>query len=157
MKGSGQMNNKKLSDKNFKAICSVTTLCKDLGLSRAQFYNLQNMGVFPKGMKDERTGRPYFDIELQIACHQIRSSGIGHNSQPYLFYSPRTQPAKPRVKVDKSVNSEHKGFVSTLSQMGLDVTVKKVSKVIQDIYPDGTDNIDDGVVIRELFRKLKEM
>ena len=88
------MSNKKLSEKTYKAICSVTELCKDLVISRAQFYNLQNMEVFPKGLKDERTGRPYFDIELQRACHQIRNSGLGHNGQPYLFYSPRTNPGR---------------------------------------------------------------
>lgn len=145
-----------MPDKNFKAICSVTALCKDLGLSRAQFYNLQNMGVFPKGLKDERTGRPYFDTELQRNCHQIRSSGIGHNGQPYLFYSPRTNPGKPRSKGDKSINSKYKDIASTLEQMGLSVSVEQVSEAMSEVYPDGSDSIDDGVVIRELFRFLKE-
>lgn len=149
------MNNKKMPDKNFKTICSVTALCKDLGLSRAQFYNLQNMEVFPKGLKDERTGRPYFDIELQRVCHQIRSTGIGHNGQPYLFYSPRDQPGKPRANRSKAVNSKHKDFVSTLEQMGLSVSVEQVSNAMLELYPHGTDGIDDGVVIRELFRHLK--
>lgn len=150
------MSERKVSNNNLKAVCSVTSLCKDLGLSRAQFYNLQNMGVFPKGLKDERTGRPYFDIELQQACHQIRSSGIGHNQQPYLFYSPRANPGKPRATGSKTVNSKHKDYASTLEQMGLAVTVEEVSKAMSEVYPDGTDGIDDGVVIRELFRHFKE-
>jgi hypothetical protein len=108
------MSNKKLSDKTYKTVCSVTELCKDLGISRAQFYNLQNMKVFPKGLKDERTGRPYFNVELQISCHQTRSTGIGHNGQPYLFYSPRTNPGKPRTKVSKPVNGKYKEYASTL-------------------------------------------
>ena len=151
------MSNKKMPDENFKAICSVTELCKNLGLSRAQFYNLQNIGVFPKGLKDKRTGRPYFDIELQRDCHQIRSSSIGHNGQPYLFYSPRTNPGKPRGKVSKSVNSKYGDYVSTLEQMGLEVSVEQVSKGVAELYPDGYANIDEGIVIRELFRHLKGM
>jgi hypothetical protein len=151
------MNNKKLSDNNFKAVCSVTELCKDLGISRAQFYNLQNMEVFPKGLKDERTGRPYFDIELQRACHQIRSSGIGHNGQPYLFYSPRTNPGKQRNKLSKMSNGMHKEYASTLEQMGLSVSVEQISKALAELYSGGHENIDDGVVIRELFRHLKGM
>ena len=151
------MNNKKIPDKNFKAVCSVTCLCKDLELSRAQFYNLQNMGVFPKGLKDERTGRPYFDVELQQICHQIRSTGIGHNGQPYLFYSPRINPGRPRSKGGKTVNGKHKDYAETLHQMGLEASVEQVSKAISVVYPDGTDGIDDGVVIRELFRHLKEL
>ena len=149
------MNNKKVPDKNFKAVCSVTTLCKDLGLSRAQFYNLQNMSVFPKGLKDKRTGRPYFDIKLQRDCHQIRNSGIGHNGQPYLFYSPRTHPGKPRGNGDKSINSKHKEYVSTLNQMGLAVTDKQVIGALKELYPEGMNGIDEGVIVRELFRKLK--
>ncbi len=149
------MNNKKLSDNNFKAVCSVTELCRNLKLSRAQFYNLQNMGVFPKGLKDERTGRPYFDTDLQRACLQIRSSGMAHNGQPYLFYSPRTNPGKPRSKRDKSVNNKYKDYASTLEQMGLEASVEQISNALVELYPDGSGNIDEGVVIRELFRHLK--
>jgi hypothetical protein len=149
------MSNKKMSDKTFKAICSVTELCKDLHISRAQFYNLQNMEVFPKGLKDERTGRPYFDVELQTACHQIRNSGIGHDGQPYLFYSPRTKPGKPRIKVSKHVDSKHKDYALTLEQMGLSVSVEQISKSLPELYPDGSGSVDEGVVIRALFRHFR--
>ena len=149
------MNNKKVSDKNFKVVCSVTELCRDLRLSRAQFYNLQNMGIFPKGLKDERTNRPYFDTELQIRCHQIRNTGMGHNGQPYLFYSPRTHPGKPRGKRDKSVNNKYKDYASTLEQMGLSVSVEQITKALAELYPESVGGIDEGIIIRELFRKLK--
>ena len=59
------MNDKKGADRSLKAVCSVTEQCRALKLSHDQFYNLQNMGIFPKGLKDERTGRPYFDMKLQ--------------------------------------------------------------------------------------------
>ena len=144
-----------MSDKIYRTVCSVTELCKDLEISRAQFYNLQNMEVFPKGLKDERTGRPYFNVELQRACHQTRSTGIGYNGQPYLFYSPRTNPGKPRSKVSKSVNGKYKEYASTLEQMGLSVSVEQISKALSELYQDGSDCIDEGIVTRELFRHLK--
>lgn len=149
------MAERKVSNKNFKAVCSVTYLCKDLELSRAQFYNLQNQGIFPKALKDERTGRPYFDIELQRICHRIRSTGIGYDSRPYLFYSPRTHPGKPCSKRNNHVDSKHKDFASALNQMGLDITADQVSKALKILQPDGVSNANDGVVIRELFRFLK--
>ena len=149
------MDNKKLSNSNIKAVCSVTSLCKDLGLSRAQFYNLQALGIFPKALKDKRTGRPYFDTELQRTCHQIRSSGIGHNGQPYLFYSPRTNPGKPGGNRGNHIDSKHKEFVSTLNQMGLAVNAEQVSNVLKELYPDGTNGTDEGIIVRELFRYFK--
>lgn len=150
------MNNKKLSDNNIKAVCSVTSLCKDLSLSRAQFYNLQAIGIFPKSLKDKRTGRPYFDIKLQEICQEVRRTGIGHNGQPYLFYSPRSQPGKPRSTGSNHVDSKHKEFVSTLNQMGLAVNTEQVSIVLKELYPDGSNGIDEGIVVRELFRRFKE-
>ena len=56
-----------------------------------------------------------------------------------------------RKKVDPVV----KEFVETLQEMGLDTTVKQVQQGISEIYPNGTGEIEQGVVIRELFRYLK--
>ena len=43
-----------------------------------------------------------------------------------------------------------------LESMGLDVTVEQVQQGLSKIYPDGTDAVAQGVVIRELFRCLKQ-
>ena len=40
--------------------------------------------------------------------------------------------------------------------MGLDVTVEQVQQGLIEVYPDGTDEVAQGVVIRELFRCLKQ-
>ena len=40
--------------------------------------------------------------------------------------------------------------------MGLDVTVEQVQQGLTEIYPDGTNDVEQGVVIRELFRCLKQ-
>ena len=51
---------------------------------------------------------------------------------------------------------KHKEYASTLEQMGLSVSGGQISKAISELYPDGCKNIDDGVLIRELFRHLKD-
>ncbi len=52
-------------DNDLKAVCSVTELTKKLGLSRARFYQLQKMGVFPMPIYCTRTIRPFYPLELQ--------------------------------------------------------------------------------------------
>ena len=50
---------------NQKTAISVTEMSKDLGLSRARFYQLLNQGIFPKPLYSEETKRPFYDLELQ--------------------------------------------------------------------------------------------
>ena len=154
------MSGKKVSENNLKAVCSVSSLCKDLGISRAQFYNLQKMGVFPKGLKDKRTGRPYFDINLQNICHDIRRTGIGHNREPYLFYNPRgSNPDKQRrtmVKNKSKADTRYTELIDTLQQMGLTVSLSQVADVVKELYPDGLEEQDQGLVKRNLYRFLRE-
>ena len=40
--------------------------------------------------------------------------------------------------------------------MGLDVTGSQVEKAIQQLYPDSIENLEQGLVIRELFRHFKQ-
>ena len=154
------MSRSKLSDNSLKAVVSVTELCRNLQISRAQFYLLQRKNVFPKGLVDERTGRPYFDIKLQEICKQIRQTGIGYDGQPYLFYSPRQIPdSKPRKRAirDNNSNKEFDELTNTLNQMGLVVTNDRVADAVKELYPDGlADNTDHGLLIRDLFRFFRE-
>ena len=55
----------------------------------------------------------------------------------------------------KKIDPVVKEFVETLETMGLEATVEQVEQGLSEIYPDGTDDIEQGVVIRELFRHLK--
>jgi hypothetical protein len=41
--------------------------------------------------------------------------------------------------------------------MGLEITVEQVKQSLPELYPDGTDGADQGVIIRELFRHLKQL
>jgi len=148
------MNNKKMSIS--KPIASISEICDMIELSRARFYQLLQSGFFPKPLQDERSKRPYYDLELQKKILESRQSGIGVNGSFMLFYSPRkngtTTSSQKKQKVDPMV----KELTETLTLMGLETTVEQVQQGLAEIYPDGTKKVEQGVVIRELFRFLKQ-
>ena len=45
--------------------------------------------------------------------------------------------------------------METLKQMGLEVKADQVSEVLQSAYPEGYESIEEGLLIRNLFRLLK--
>ena len=71
-----------------------------------------------------------------------------------LRYSPRkngTTSTSRKRNVDPVVAE----MVETLGSMGLETTFEQVKQAKSEVYPDGTDDIEQGLVIRELFRYLK--
>jgi len=146
------MNGKKMSIS--KPIVSMSEICDMIELSRARFYQLLQSGFFPKPLQDERSKRPYYDLELQQKILESRQSGIGANGSYMLFYSPRkngTSTTK-KQKVDPVVQE----LTETLEGMGLETTPELVKQGLAEIYPDGTKTVEQGVVIRELYRYLKQ-
>ncbi len=146
------MNTKKLSIS--KPIVSITEIARMVQLSRARFYQLLQAGFFPKPLHDERSKRPYYDLELQKKILECRQSGIGVDGSFMLFYSPRKNGTASNVR--KKIDPQVKELADTLTTMGLDITVKQVQQGLSEIYPDGTNGEEQGVVIRELFRYLKQ-
>jgi len=140
-----------LSDNNLKAVCSVTEMAKKLGLSRARFYQLQKMGVFPRPVYCTRTKRPFYPLDLQQQCIRTRKTGIGHNGQPLVFYSLRKDKSQCWPHLD------YKQLTDILRQMGLNVKLNTVSNSVKDLYPKGLpSHTDEGTVIRDLFRYLRQ-
>ena len=137
------------SDNHIKAICTVTELAKKLSLSRARFYQLQKMGVFPGPVYCIRTKRPFYPLELQQKCLAIRKTGIGHNGQFAIFY--RMRKDKP-VKPQSQPNTRYEQFANTLRQFGLKIAVSEVKNAVNTLYPQGTADNDGGAIIKEVFR-----
>ena len=90
------MSTKKLSIS--KQIFSITDMAMNCNLSRARFYQLLGTGFFPKPLHDERSKRPYYNLDLQQKCLEARQSGIGSDGSFMLFYSPRKKETKMRTK-----------------------------------------------------------
>jgi len=145
---------KKMS--NLKPIISISEMCKILNLSRGRFYQLLKSGFFPKTLTDDRSKRPYYNQELQEKCLECRQSGIGVNGSYMLFYSPRKNENISDLKSrKKKIDPALKELTDTLKTMGIETTVEQVQKSLSELYPSGTEKVEQGVVIRELFRYLK--
>jgi hypothetical protein len=139
-----------------KAVVSVSEMAAALDLSRARFYQLLDAQILPQPVYDIRTHRPIYPQDLQEKCLAVRQTGIGSNGQYMLFYTPRKNTGSaPKKSVSKKV-SKYQDIREALTTMGLDVSDEQVSKAVADVFPDGIENRDQGVVLRELFRHLKK-
>jgi len=81
-----------------------------------------------------------------------------HSGDFYLFYDPRSssQSSSPQKKTAPKANAKTIELIDTLSQMGLEVKAEQVSEALKTIYPEGYENIEEGLLIRNLFRVLKQ-
>jgi hypothetical protein len=138
-----------------KPIVSISELCEMLQLSRARYYQLIKSGFFPKPLVDNRSKRPYYDADLQQKCIEAREKGIGADGSMLLFYSPRKSENSPKKRKQK-IDTQVQEYADTLKGMGLEVSVKQVQAALSELYPQGTDGQDQGLIIRELFRFLKQ-
>jgi len=139
---------------NYKSVCSVTEIAARLGLSRARFYQLQKMGVFPAPIYCIHTKRPFYPMDLQKQCFEIRKTGVGQNGYPTIFYSKKNIAA---VKQTGGLEPKYKELSETLEQMGLKIPTAKIKKAIAILYPDNWRGLDiNGEVIAEVFRYFQK-
>jgi len=152
------MSKKMMSNFNLKPVCSVIDMIRMLGMSRARFYQLIDKNIFPPPIYCTSTKRPYYNIELQELCLNVRESNIGFNGAFHVFYSPRKNSAAVKSpKKSASVDEPIVELTDTLKRMGLDIDVQKVKKAMDELYPNGTNEVkDQGVRIRDLFRFFKK-
>lgn len=139
-----------LQDNNLQAVCSVTQMAAKLGLSRVRFYQLLKIGVFPKPVYLGNPERPFYPLDLQQRCLDIRKTGIGLNGRPTIFYASRKRECK--IQTDPS-GYKNEDLADALRRLGLNVTLNKVKNAVKTLYPEGlTQQHDEGRVVRDLFR-----
>lgn len=141
---------------NLKPIISVRELCQILQLSRSRYYQLINSGFFPKPLHDERSKRPYYDAALQKQILEARESGIGADGSYLLFYSPRKSERLSHLRRKEKIDPQVKELTDTLSGMGLETTPQEVQQALSELFPEGTEKVEQGLLIRELYRHLKQ-
>ena len=152
------MSRKMMSNFNLKPVISVIDMIRMLSLSRARFYQLIDKQIFPSPLYCPRTHRPFYTAEFQQICLDIRESNIGYNGSYVLFYSPRKEKQTISDKSgskSKPKNSAYQELTETLKRMGLDVDTAQVGSSVENLFPEGLDKTDSGLVIRELFRFFK--
>ena len=143
-----------------KTVVSVAEMSRMVGLSRARFYQLQNEGIFPSPIYDVETRRPFFTEEMQALCIEVRKRNCGVNGKPILFYTarhPLGQKPRPvkKSKAEPKQRSQYVDLIDGLRSLGLEVTVAMVEPIVNELFPNGIQTLDNGEVIRGVFLRMK--
>ena len=108
-----------------------------------------------------RTKRPFYPLELQKKCIEIRKTGVAHNGQPVLFYGGHKSRNKASCELPESEKGCNKNqqkyeeLTKALRRMGLNVSYKAVENAINTLFPEGQQqHSDEGQTVRDLFRYL---
>jgi hypothetical protein len=145
-----------------KSGVSVSDMARTVGLSRQRFHQLMKAGVFPEPLRDEATGRPYYDGPGQAQCVEVRRRNCGVNGKVVLFYArrqPGLAPAPPaRLAKPRPASAEpHADVLDGVRALGLaQATAAQVAGVVTDLFPGGTVGLPVGEVIRAVFLRLRK-
>ena len=139
---------------------SISDMARIVGLSRQRFHQLMKAGVFPQPLRDEATGRPYYDEPGQVQCLEVRRRNCGVNGKVILFYA-RRQPVDvsgPRPKAARPAPTErHADVLDGVKALGLtQATTAQINEAIKQMFPTGTAGVDLGEVIRAVFLHLRQ-
>lgn len=149
-----------------KTAVSVTEMARMVGLSRARFYQLVKAGTFPAPDVEPNTGRPFFSEEKQRLCLEVRRRNCGIDGKPVLFYSRRrdfghnnqvqlTGRHKTKQPKPKATTNPYADLIDHLAQVKVIVTAAQVEAVVKENFPEGTEGIDQGEVLKAVFQRLR--
>ena len=141
-----------------KAVVSVSEMARMVGLSRARFYQLQKAGVFPA--PSYQAGRPVYTEDQQQVCLEVRRKNRGVNGEPVLFYARRrgTEPPRRNKRADPppARNKDIAALLDGLNALGLTTaTAAQVVEVTEELFPQGTNGMDQAEVLWAVFLHLK--
>lgn len=138
-----------------KAAVSVSQMSELCQLSRSRFYELMELGIFPKPVLQSSAKRPIYDRSLQEKCLDIRSSGIGLNGTLVVF----NRKSKGQTKAKRVIKPESdillEPVIEAIRSLGLSTTSQAVGEAITNLYPSGIERLDQGDVIRKTFLFLQ--
>lgn len=139
------------------SLSSMAALCR---LSRSRFYQLIQEGIMPPPVYDMYTKRPLYTQELQSVCLQVRTSNIGINGRYILFYGDTQMsvraPQRQAPRRTSAANGSFAAMKEGLIALGLsNLTDPKIKDAVKTAYPNGTAGIDEGEVLRAVFRVLR--
>lgn len=146
-------------NKPSKSIVSVSEMARMVGLSRQRFHQLRGT-TFPEPDYDPETKRPFYDLEKQQVCLDVRQCNCGIDGKPILFYARRNDVGvvrKPQKKKSvKTSNGKYDHITDAIRALGMKTDSRKVGEVIETLFPDGIKTIDEAEVIRSVFLQLKQ-
>lgn len=144
-----------------KSVVSISEMARLVGLSRARFYQLVKKGTFPAADEDPLSKRPCYFQEKQRQILEARRRNCGVDGRPILFYSRRSDAGKPRsasgptVGKTKEVVTKYMDLLDGLAALNVTSTADQVEPILKELYPEGTEGIDLGEVIRSVFLRIQ--
>jgi predicted DNA-binding transcriptional regulator AlpA len=138
-----------------QAAVSVTRMARLISMSRSRFYSYVKLDVFPQPIYCLTTKRPFYNAEMQEEIITTRRTGMTPEGRYVLFYeaTPKSGTSTPPERSqERTRNAE---LVQGLKGLGLNVTATQVSEALTVTFPSGTDNVDEAVVLRSVYRHLR--
>ncbi len=136
-------------ENQLKAAVSVSSVCRQLGMSRSQFYLHVERGTFHAPLRLPSNQRPYFTASMVEDILRARESGIGCNKEYVLFYD-------RRPKQESIGTKDHSSLIDGLKNLGLaGVNNQQIEAALAVCFPKGTQNNSESDVLRTVFRHLK--
>jgi len=136
-----------------KHAISVSEMACNLALSRQRLNQLIRQGKMPKPDKDANSKRPFFTLEKQRVCLEIRKTGCGLDGVPILFYSPRRTKKSPAVSPKKKGPKVHP-LATYLTSLGKNPTYEELDQTLTRIYPTGYEDQSIEEVIAKVYSEL---
>jgi hypothetical protein len=149
-----------MEEKPIPEYLSINNLCSLMGISRSRYYQLISEGlILPPVQSDSK--RPYFTRELALKNLEVKKNNIGINGKICIFYNcrfPSISSAKKPVKKDnkKQTTDKYDDLIIGLNSLGIqNIKSSQVDEVVKKCFPDGTDSIDEGEVLKQVFCLIK--
>jgi len=144
-----------------KAVVTVAEMARMCCLSRSRFYQLIG-SAFPQPERQPGTGRPIYTEDLQRVCLEVRRRNCGIDGKPILFYArrPTSAPTRPKTPKPKLApkGKDVSALVDGLNALGLTTaTAAQIQRVTEELFPGGTEGMDQGEVLRAVFLHLKRL
>ncbi len=148
---------------NIPAYINMSNMAKLMNLSRSRLYQLVDQGVLLKPVYLSNNKRPVYTREMVVRNLEVKHNNVGINGEIVMFYSARTSTtAKPKKIIKKSTDQKmvssdkHADMIDALESLGLDdINSSNIDSVIHKCFPDGTKNISENDILREVFRHMK--
>lgn len=136
-----------------KAAVSVSWLCRQICMSRSQFYFHVKRGTFHAPLRLASNGRPYYSASMVEDILKARETGVGVNGEFVIFYERQATATQSEGKKGKADLS---ALLEGLRTLGLtSVTQDQLQVTLEACFPKGTSSQDEATVLRTVFRHLK--
>ena len=137
------------SENLLKAAVSVSAVCRQIRMSRSQFYLHVSRGTFHTPLRLASNQRPYYTASMVEDILKARETGVGVNGEYVLFYD--------RQSMQKSgPSSDHSTLIEGLKNLGITgISQQQIDAALAYCFPKGSQGHDESDVLRTVFRHLK--